>query len=395
LSKGKCNLVECTKKLINDEGIPCIRRFPNINSENRHTHCICEDDVDEWDPKVQIQNCLGMKRNPDIDYDKNKISTTENNPGKSIENLNEFNEKQQNKNYIYTSNKITENNNSNNLENINNNDNDNDIFKNSKNQSPNDKSKNILNTMLDNSSSSNKNDDSSLNRDKKESSSHYSLNFNFDNLFNQINNQNYVHNLIDDMVNLNFIEGNNSEKNLLDDKLINEFDNFNFGSPEKIQVNKEKEVELKIDTYVKKNNISINISQETVDNVEEKKVDINIKSRKKSEDEDKIIHTLNNSLSKSEPQISVKCILDEEKIDTIFEKVHLTTKIPKTTLNKIKSAFKKKGICNAKILRLYKAKNKTWNFLIDDFKDICTQIEGVALCLENMLDEENVIIENK
>lgn len=53
--KGNCNLVDC-KKASNVS--KCVRRFPNTNSENRHTYCLSQEEVANWDPSCNIQNCL-------------------------------------------------------------------------------------------------------------------------------------------------------------------------------------------------------------------------------------------------------------------------------------------------------------------------------------------------
>lgn len=58
----KCNVVECHKETDPSKGVICIRKFANRNSENRHTHCISEDDVKLLDENIKLQNCLGHKR---------------------------------------------------------------------------------------------------------------------------------------------------------------------------------------------------------------------------------------------------------------------------------------------------------------------------------------------
>ena len=47
--------------------------------------------------------------------------------------------------------------------------------------------------------------------------------------------------------------------------------------------------------------------------------------------------------------------------------------------------LKKKGILNVKILILFYKKYKNWDFLIQKFKKVTSQIEGVALCIEFLL----------
>jgi len=375
LTKGKCNLVECTKKLINEDGINCTRKFPNINSENRHTYCLTHEEVKDWDEKIKIQNCLGVKRNADRNYEKSKSSITIN-----IQNKNPNDEDEKIKEKTLSS-----------------------------------CTRNYFCSMKENKNEKNK----LIRNDYLNEETRYDF-LNFENLFPQTNNQNYVCNLIDEINNLNFIEG---EKTSIDDKLINEFNNIYFGTSEKsdkVEIYNERNI-FKIDVN---NNININNNQnkslknenekkeESKDSTENKEIqnrkisDEKVCKSKENETEEKNNKTNNDnnnldvnpiiqSKNNSSQNISNEFIQDEEKIDTIFEKIHTTSKISKSILNKIKSAFKKKGILNAKILRLYRDKNKSWDFLIDNFKGVCSQIEGVTLCLENILDGESSKVENK
>jgi hypothetical protein len=81
-------------------------------------------------------------------------------------------------------------------------------------------------------------------------------------------------------------------------------------------------------------------------------------------------------------------VRDDTSIDEITELVYNATKIPKSALNKLKSAFKKRGLMTAEIIRLLKAKTGNWDFLYEDFKDVCTQIQGIAVYLENLLEQK-------
>lgn len=59
LNKNNCNLIECKKQSSNsNSNFICVRRFKNINSENRHTYCIDMDEVKKWDLNIQIQHCV-------------------------------------------------------------------------------------------------------------------------------------------------------------------------------------------------------------------------------------------------------------------------------------------------------------------------------------------------
>ena len=73
------------------------------------------------------------------------------------------------------------------------------------------------------------------------------------------------------------------------------------------------------------------------------------------------------------------------KKEDFFEKVQKETNIPNNVKKKLVNAFKKKGIFNVKILLLFYEKHKNWDFLIEQFKNISSQIEGVALCIEFLL----------
>ena len=58
VQKANCNLVSCNK----NTNIECIRKFPNKNSENRHTHCVDITQVKNWDENLKIQKILYKKR---------------------------------------------------------------------------------------------------------------------------------------------------------------------------------------------------------------------------------------------------------------------------------------------------------------------------------------------
>ena len=78
-----CNLIECQKYNKNGDNL-CIRKFTNINSANRHTHCLTKKDIELWDPKCEIQKCLGKKKEPDNKY----IDIFDNNNNNNITNNN-------------------------------------------------------------------------------------------------------------------------------------------------------------------------------------------------------------------------------------------------------------------------------------------------------------------
>ena len=99
----KCDLIEC-QKFNKDGDNSCIRKFTNINSANRHTHCLNKKDIELWDTNCQIQKCLGKKKEHD-----NKFLDIINNNDNDDNNDNENNEKNDNKNFILDINNITNN----------------------------------------------------------------------------------------------------------------------------------------------------------------------------------------------------------------------------------------------------------------------------------------------
>lgn len=80
-------------------------------------------------------------------------------------------------------------------------------------------------------------------------------------------------------------------------------------------------------------------------------------------------------------------IKDETNISDLFDIVHAKLKVPKTSINKLKTAFKQKGYTNVDVIRLKKKKLNSWNFLEEEFKDVCPQISGIAIYLEDLLEK--------
>ena len=261
----ECNLIECQKLNKNGDN-PCIRKFTNINSANRHTHCLTKKDIEMWDKKYEIQKCLGKKKEPD-----NKFLDIINNLD------NDNHEKNTYKNFFSDIN----NNSHSNSFNMNNN-----------------------NLFLDNNNSF------------------------FDNSSqNYFSNNNNVIGLIEDIDKLHF---NDKETN------NNEVIKNNFYKP----------------------------------NWSEKKGG---KEEKDKQIEDIIEKEQNNEN------------FEKLSIEEFFDKVQNETNIQNNIKKKLINAFKKKGILNVKILILFYKKHKNWDFLIQKFKKVTSQIEGVALCIEFLL----------
>lgn len=89
--------------------------------------------------------------------------------------------------------------------------------------------------------------------------------------------------------------------------------------------------------------------------------------------------------NKNNNNFNYNFISNEDKIETFFEEVQRNSNIPNTVKKKLIKAFKKKGIHNVRVLKLFKEKNKGWEFLIDEFKNVTSQIEGITLCIEYLL----------
>ena len=247
----KCNLIECQKYNKNGDN-PCIRKFTNINSANRHTHCLTKEDIEMWDTKCEIHKCLGKKKESD---------------NKFFDIINDLDNKNANKNF----------------------------FSDLNNNSYNNSCMNINNLFMDNNNS-----------------------FFDNNSQNYFSNNNNVIGLIEDIDKLHFNDNDDNNK----------------------------------------------------DNEEIKNI-LNLSKTKKNED-----------IIEKNP---IKENLKNLSIDEFFEKVQKETNIPNNIKKKLVNAFKKKGILNVKILILFYEKYKNWDFLIQKFKKVTSQIEGVALCIEFLL----------
>lgn len=390
--KGKCNLVECKKKIFNSSVAECVRKFPNTNSENRHTYCISDLDIKNWEEQCKIQNCLGVKRkNSYINYRISKCSQFEKHNlsvginEETCNNLQSNSKLTHNKKMLKSSQHEEE-----------------------KNEHDDSEKENIQNcnnlkfsiSCLDPPEKIHNRKSPKIN----EPLSNMTVDLNFENLVPNLNYKNYEFtNLIDEINNLNFFDG---EKFSLDDKLIDEFNNIYFNTPEKLIQNETNKSNYKINlkTNEDKKNTTGSKKKEVIEDkikiefqekfqkcslvLDErvKNVDLEFKCKKY----DRILENSNiNCPTEYNPTSPIKpnkiIITDDECIDSIFDKVYAETKIPRSILNKLKNAFKKRGIFNGKILRLFFKKHQNLNFLVDKFKSICTQVEGVALYLESIL----------
>jgi hypothetical protein len=373
ITKGKCNLVECKKRLFHPNGIDCVRKFPNTNSENRHTYCLSEIEIKHWEEQCKIQNCLGVKRNSDINYNLNKfnssasvnISLEQSGKDQNVESNLVIKNPKIRKTLRYEEDKDEEEEEGN--------------LNNEKNQNANGGKLKFSISCLDppEKNKTTMKDDLTL-----------TVDLNLENLVPNCNYKNYeFSNLIDEINNLNFWEG---EKFSIDDKLIDEFNNIYFNTPDKVrQESKSIQTDCRDGQEKSKQNEKEQISKFKDTKEADKKIDKKIE-KKITEIKEISINELPNEkeieIFLNDKKEDIKSIIpDDECIDNIFDRIHAETKIPKSILNKLKNGFKKRGIFNAKILRLFRAKYKNLNFLVDDFKKTCTQIEGVALFLESVM----------
>jgi len=140
--------------------------------------------------------------------------------------------------------------------------------------------------------------------------------------------------------------------------------------------NIESNLDNKIDNYIDNTSNSNNYNNNSSNNNNNTNIDtINKLSKKECKKETK----------KSENNFRIK---DDTSIDTLFEKVLEISKVPKSKIKKTRIAFKKKGYYTVLSLRLRKKKYLGWSFLFDDFKDVCSQILGISLVIENLLEQE-------
>ena len=341
----ECNLIECQKYRQNGDN-PCIRKFPNINSANRHTHCLTKKDIEIWDPKCEIQKCLGKKKESD-----NKFSDIINNVDNNNEKGDNKSEKKLGKNNI-SNNSFFNDVNNNSLLNLNLNMNNNLFLDNN-------------NSFLDNNNSnyfSNNNNVIGLIEDIEK--------FHFNE--NDNNNNNVDLGLIEDIEKIHFHESDrknsNNETNQIGDKCDENGEIKNILEKDDLGDNKNKDINNKT------NNIEINNNNINNNEINSNKTKNNDKDEDKEKDKER----------DKEKNISIENI-QNESIEDFFEKVQKETNIPNNIKKKLVKAFKKKGIFNVKILILFYKKHKNWDFLIEEFKKITSQIEGVALCIEFLL----------
>ena len=362
-----CNLIKCQKFKQNGDS-PCIRKFPNINSANRHTHCLTQKDIEIWDPKCEIQKCLGKKKESDNKFSDIINDGNENNDKNS--NINKIEKKNNNNTSIskISNSFLNEINNSNSFLNMNLNLNNNLFLSN--------------NSFLDNNNSNcfNNNNNNVIELIEDIEKFHFNENDNK----NTINN-NFDVRLIEDIEKIHFNENDNISNNN-DCEIKNIFSKTNSDDKDEKQnniieeISKNEEIKDKVKDN-DKNKEKDNNKNKDIDKSKEKDKNKEVKEENKGKEKDKEEKEEN----KTSALENIEKI-ENESIEDFFEKVQKETNIPNNVKKKLVNAFKKKGIFNVKILLLFYEKHKNWDFLIEKFKNISSQIEGVALCIEFLLN---------
>ena len=471
--KNNCSLVKCNK-LHQDK--TCIRRFPNTNSENRHTYCINEKEIITWDISVKLQNCLSQNEthvhfrpqfendglsilslnvlclNSNSNFNKKTINHTKR-ANLKFKIKKDYNNKP--KDDLVNENNVPTNNILNLASNLKGNpdtiigNNNNSNFEGSKQNLNNDHKtkKQEKETFYENNFNTNnfylnfetnpfetfgekyinKGDIFGDNHHYSEDNgSNYDL-FNYDlpkeNSYNFNNQNSSLFNLCDQIGNLKFnSSGNHSvtsdyeaNKNI---KPITIFDNSIAKKPtaSNNSINPIDDEELikefkKLSADTKKcimiNNVNNSSpSKNPNDGLQKKEYKDQIVQTSLEDTKEPISPTLvnnqennnnmcthgknlsNSSQITDKPSVNpIYLINDEDSIDTIFEKVYKISQIPKSVINKVKTAFKKKGFLNAQTLRLSKVLKKDWKFLNEDFKFTCSQMMGISVVLENLLEK--------
>lgn len=277
-----CNILPCKKKHKNNNN-ECVRKFANINSANRHTHCLKKEDVAGWNKKCDIQNCLGIKRGNDEKIDDVLVHINVNETEKKNENVHVEKE-------------------------------------------------------------GDKNDKNEINANDESSNNHFKTN----NLIG----------LIDQIDQINFHE---------DDFEFNQLFNFSMNDHNNTNQNNNNNQKHPPITSTNQNNIINNSNNNYFD--------------------------ISNS-KKEVYQCETNKINNNDTIEVFFDIIQKNANISNTIKKKLIKAFKKKGILNVRVLKLFYDKNKNCDFLIEQFKNVTSQIEGVSLCIEYLLKESNKLINN-
>ena len=383
----QCNLISCQK---HHKNYTCIRKFPNTNSANRHTHCLKREDVVHWNDEYEIRNrLLGLKRNnadtlgnggsggSGVNNNNVHTCTTCNNMCSNgnvnvsmsipqhngmISPIIDANHNNNNIN-IKSSLHISSLTQSNNNINCNNCSNGNGIFNNAT------KSIQLFNSTnslikIDNNTNTNMNDTLILLPNNNNSD------LNTTKYLTVANANACVHaNSKDTSFNPPTLK--NDEYNLkweTTTKLCDEMDRFDF-----------------YDDYFD-TNYAFNNSKLCMERKNSK-----ISQHFFNEQLSQHVHNDDDYFSRSSKVTDEFEVALHDTIDTFFNVVQKNTGVSNGIKKKLVKAFRKKGILNVRILALAFNKYNNWNFLIKKFKEVTSQIEGVTLCIEYLFKRNRLL----
>lgn len=458
LTKGKCNLIECKKS----SSVNCVRKFPNTNSENRHTYCLNSEQVRDFDESLKIQSALGNKRGLEkCDSAEAVISGLSKNIGEEANNsqelvLNSQNDSEVSKlnNYSSASYLVRSSLKFQGLKTKNKTNPSKDHFlihfpATSESRIPNmienlDFDNISLKSVYINKPLNDTNDHSNLTNHPEQQTLIDKIDRDCNNLFDKLHINKSIRlikeeNLLTSANEIFYpfndypkrletgVQDNGFSNSLLllpKDSNYSKVSNFNTHDLTKHleqakarqftnfeQVNSSNIFGLcdkigNIDFFsdsIKSSNREKSLSQSIKiensnfeeDLILDKMIKMSFESNhKKVEQDESRMAPRGSSLKKREKEkVEEKeeekyKIRDVEPIESIFTILNKESSMlfSKHLLTKLKSALKKKGLVNALSLRLYKEKRSNWDQLIEDLKDVCSEVEGIACKLEQLLD---------
>jgi hypothetical protein len=191
---------------------------------------------------------------------------------------------------------------------------------------------------------------------------------------------NYESSKIDELGNLKF---NKEELLSLDENMLNEFNRVyfksNVNSRNIYQIFKRDKFKVTKSVYVQTLN-----EDEECHEIDTPMASLSSTAFVSKKKESEYLNGLDDS-----PLQDIKNDENNDELDVLFQNIHMFTKIPKTILNKIKKAFRRKGIFSINILMLFFNKYKSLDVLSQKFQRSIPEIEAVVLYLENVLQKRN------
>ena len=373
----QCNLISCQK---HHKNYMCIRKFPNTNSANRHTHCLKREDVVHWNDEYEIRNrLLGLKRN---NADTRTCTTCTNvNVSTGMRHV----QQRQHNGMISPIINVKDANHNNNIKSS--------LHISSLTQSNNVNCSNNSNGMLNNATKSIQLFNSTNSLIKIDNNTNNNSNTNMNDTLILLPNNN------SDLNNTKYLTVNNANTNA--GACVNSKDtSFNHRSSFK---NDEYNLKWETTTKLCADMAQFDFFDDSFDNnnpFNNSKLVIERKNSKISQhffNEQLSQHIHNDDDDYFSPSSKVVDNVNEfevalhDTIDTFFNVVQKSTGVSNVIKKKLIKAFRKKGILNVRILVLAFNKYNNWNFLIKKFKGVTSQIEGVTLCIEYLFRRNNLL----